>query len=520
MAAGLPSIDERSEFAEVLRYVDSNLDIGKLATRGVTYSQIAACLDHAIINGYAQTIDGRVSLTDLGKKRLALTRSTRAADWVLPLESFRQDKVPLDSVVLPGLEFFGSRGAQTSSQCDESRRVGESLTLGELGFEPPERATETGVSLARSVDEPQLRRVLGRTCLVEPSAPLEPSLVNSAFAEAFLYRAREAGFSSRQIAICLTYAQALKRRSLPVIFDVSHFCGLVGFQFRYVRNASRSSRRYYRIFGIPKKREGTRTIAEPLPNLKEIQRWILENILNHVAVSAYAKAYAKGRSPKAGARLHCKQPVLLTVDIKEFFSSISSDRVRVLFEGLGYHRTVAKLLAGLCTLDGSLPQGAPTSPALSNLICRRLDARIAGYCKRRRIRYTRYADDIALSGCFQPGQLISLVATVLASEGLRLNETKTRVARKNNRQVVTGIVVNRRPHPPRAYRRAIRQSAFYIERHGLFGHMQNRGLSKANHASFLFGCAQWALFLNPADRDALKLAGVLQREGFESRVRT
>ena len=112
------------------------------------------------------------------------------------------------------------------------------------------------------------------------------------------------------------------------------------------------------------------------------------------------------------------------------------------FARLGYTIPVATMLENLCCLGGTLPQGAPTSPSLSNLLMRGVDKRIAGFIKQKGIFYTRYADDMTFSGDFEPGMVIKFVRSVLHDVGLQINEKKLRVRRPSQRQEVTGVVVN------------------------------------------------------------------------------
>jgi hypothetical protein len=168
------------------------------------------------------------------------------------------------------------------------------------------------------------------------------------------------------------------------------------------------------------------------------------------------------------------------MDIKDFFPTVTYPRVKGIFRKAGYREQVATLLALLCTeapreiveYDGKtfyvalglrcLPQGAPTSPALTNTLCLRLDQRLTGLAKRYGWRYTRYADDLTFSlpadhqGAPKLGALMGLVRRVVAEEGFEIHPEKTRVARSGGRQKVTGLVVNG-DGPPRVSRKLRRQ---------------------------------------------------------------
>ena len=325
----------------------------------------------------------------------------------------------------------------------------------------------------------------------------------------FRKEAQKAGHDDQYIKRCLAYAKVLHQKNIPIIYDQEHLSRLVGYTVEYLRRASNAPEVFYRRFKIPKRSGGLREIAEPLPSLKEIQRWILDNILYSGEVSRFAKAFIKQRSIRDNARFHRKQQKVLSLDITDFFSSISSARVYVYFEKLGYCRSVATMLTNLCTLDNCLPQGAPTSPALSNVLSLRLDKRIAGFSIKYKLRYTRYADDITLSGTFKEGQVIRFVTKILNDDGLHLNMDKTKLMRPHIQQEVTGIIVNEKMQAPRKIRRNLRQTIYYIEKYGLGSHMEMASISKVNHVNHLRGIANYILFVNPKDSDAKHALQVL-----------
>jgi RNA-directed DNA polymerase len=320
------------------------------------------------------------------------------------------------------------------------------------------------------------------------------------YSQRFRLAAEKRGFDEQYVSICLRYAEPLYRRGLPVIYDQQHFAALVGYEFDYVRGAYYSGSKYYRRFSINKRSGGAREIAEPLPNLKLIQRWILENILYKCQPSRFAKGFVPRRSIRENARFHRGQSLVLSLDLKDFFPSIRGGRVYKFFRRLGYQNKVAHMLTKLCTLNNSLPQGAPTSPALSNLISLRLDRRLAGLALKERLRYTRYADDMTFSGEFDPGRIIRFVRVVSAAEGYTLNESKTRLMERHQRQEVTGVVVNSKLQAPRDKRREFRQIMYFIDKYGLDSHLAYTHNSRGNYLKHLLGIANYFLFINPKDK--------------------
>lgn len=297
----------------------------------------------------------------------------------------------------------------------------------------------------------------------------------------------------------LAYAKKLYDSNLPIIYNQEHFCKLVGYSKEYVYSASNSPKKFYRTFFIKKKNGGDREINEPLPSLKEIQEWIYKEILCNIKISPYAKAYVHGKSIKDNAKFHKRQNKVLTIDLKDFFPSICFNKVMKVFFNAGYRKPVAVLLANLCCLDDSLPQGAPTSPCLSNIIASALDDKIVDFVKNKNIRYTRYADDLTLSGDFDEKIVINKIRKIVSSEGYKINPDKTRVRKRNQRQEVTGIVVNEKLQVSRKDRRDFRRVLYYIDKYGLEEHLKYVGNNKNNYIYHLIGKITHASFINPND---------------------
>ena len=330
------------------------------------------------------------------------------------------------------------------------------------------------------------------------------------YQSAFVARAERSGKSRAYVKRCLDYAAPLFAQDLPVIFDANHIAKLTGRSAQYLYSMTRFPRCHYRSFSIAKKGGGERHIDEPEPDLKCIQRWILDDILTHLPVSPYAKAYIQGSSIRDNARFHRNQETVLTVDIKDFFPSIRRKSVFFVFRKAGYSDTVAAFLANLCCLEDCLPQGAPTSPMLSNIIFSDLDAAIAEFTSARGLRYTRYADDITISGRVDIRETLRFLHPLLNARGFRLNPEKTRVLGRNMRQSVTGIVVNRYLQVPVEVRKDLRQQVYYIRKFGLDSHMDRIGTnsnmahvgeSGINYIERLIGLAGHALFVNPGDEE-------------------
>ncbi|MCP4213592.1 MAG: RNA-directed DNA polymerase, partial [bacterium] len=245
---------------------------------------------------------------------------------------------------------------------------------------------------------------------------------------------------------------------------------------------------YYR-FTIAKRDGSERPIWAPLPDLKAAQRWILHNIAEKLPVHGSAHGFLPSRSILTNANVHVNSGMVVQMDIRNFFPTVTYPRVKGIFRKAGYREQIATLLALLCTEapreivehDGTsyyvamgprcLPQGAPTSPALTNTLCLGLDQRISGLVKKYGWRYTRYADDLTFSlpkkqmKKAAPGTLVGLVSKIIEDEGFAVHKKKTRTARIGGQQKVTGLVVNDdlTPRVPRKIKRRLRAAIHNVK---------------------------------------------------------
>ena len=301
----------------------------------------------------------------------------------------------------------------------------------------------------------------------------------------------------------LAYAKNIYDKGMPIIYDIGHLSLLVGYKVDFLVAASTYPRAYYRNFRIKKKSGASRVISEPLPSLKAIQTWILENILEKFEVSLYAKAYVKGRSIKENARFHRNQNNVLTIDIKNFFGSVTKVRIISFFSSLGYSRQVALLLARLCCKNSRLPQGAPTSPTLSNIVLIAFDEKLFKICSLNKVRFTRYADDITFSYEDKnlTGPLIEYARELLKGEGLVLNRDKTRLMERHQRQEVTGVIVNKKLQVPIEIRKDLRQIFYYINKFGLDSHIERIQEKRSRYLYHVLGLCNFVLFINPNDKE-------------------
>jgi len=272
--------------------------------------------------------------------------------------------------------------------------------------------------------------------------------------------------------------------------------------------------KHYRKAKLPKENGGYRNLSVPDEVLKVIQRRIADVLLIHMPVSRYAKAYRFGSSTLRNAGLHVGKQVVLKLDILHFFDSIRYSTVKdKVFPEEIYAEPLRILLTMLCYHKDALPQGAPSSPAITNIILYEFDELIGQWCRERDISYTRYCDDMTFSGDYDPAEVIRFVRLELKKMGFLLNEQKTRIQYPGQQQTVTGIVVNEKLSIPADYRRKLRQELYYCRRFGIQEHMQKTGLEIPEEAyrMQLLGKVNYVLQVHPEDKDMLDARKWLQQ---------
>lgn len=293
-------------------------------------------------------------------------------------------------------------------------------------------------------------------------------------------------------------AAKLTSLGLPVLHTPADLAVALGLSISKLRwlcyHTEAATRIHYVQFEVPKKSGGTRTLSAPHTLIASVQDWVLGSILSKLPTDDAAHGFVPGRSTLTNALPHVGKDVVVNVDLEGFFPNISYPRVRRMFQRLGYSGAVATLLGLVCTEcprkrvtyagtpyfvatgPRGLPQGACTSPAISNQIAKRLDRRLGGFAKKLGFVYTRYADDLTFSA--GPGlrekvaYLLARVRHVAEEERFAINPKKTRVQRPETRQTVTGLVVNAKPAVPRDVVRRVRAILHGAKREGLAA--QNR----------------------------------------------
>lgn len=303
----------------------------------------------------------------------------------------------------------------------------------------------------------------------------------------------------------LHYAAVLLEKGVPVIYDLDHLCVLLGLKKIYVSSVIFASKYHYRHFKIKKRTGGYREICAPYPALLYMQKWIYKEILLKCKINATAHGFVKKRSILTNAIVHKGQNWMLKMDLKDFFPSIPINWVVNIFKDIGYTNDVAFYLASICCLEDVLPQGAPTSPILSNIVASYMDKRLYKLCQEYEYRYTRYADDIAISGNYISPTFIDVVYRVIKECGFVVNSKKTRLYGEKGNKIITGVsLANNEIRIPRTYRRALEKEIYFIMKYGLDAHVKRSKIKTSNYLQSIIGKLNYWLLIEPENENARK----------------
>lgn len=353
----------------------------------------------------------------------------------------------------------------------------------------------------------------------------------------YLTAAKDKKHSDKFISETLSYADGLDSKGLPVIFDQQHLSYLLCMEHRNLRQLVKSASSYYKYFAIKKRRGGLRRIMSPYSELRDVQTWIKENILDKIELPNCVKAFVKGRNIMENAKMHEGRKYILKVDITNFFESIGVRQVYVAFRKMGYDRSVAAWLANLCTAkiedykyeqledqeeiqklfndlyhksEPFLVQGAPTSPGLANIICNRMDKRMMGLANKHGFTYSRYADDITFSADKKDRlPKVSMIRKIVETEGFHLNDEKIELLHEGNRQIVTGLLVDNHVRVPGRYKKDIKRHIHFCLKYGGREHFHRIAPGKAFGKEWLAGRIRYIHSVEP--KTAKKLWAEFER---------
>jgi RNA-directed DNA polymerase len=348
----------------------------------------------------------------------------------------------------------------------------------------------------------------------------------------FESKGAETGVARDYLLPLIAEGQRLRDLGVPVVFTLGHLAAICDVPYSYLRDIV--SRRFdpYRIFNIKKRTGGFRQIAVPQPHLMIVQRWLHQNILLNAKTHSASTAYGHDCSPATNAREHCSSRWLVKVDVRQFFESISERQVYYAFRRLGYPALLSFECTRLCTrfpwgsskardprwrrnakeyaiqayrttFVGHLPQGAPTSPMLANIVCQRLDEQLSGLARRYECQFTRYADDIVFSGNNldrpEARSLVRQISRLLSTFGFMANERKTHIVPPGAKKIVTGLLVdNAEPHLTKEFRARILLHLYHAKARGLEQHCRRRKFrSLLGFRNHLNGLITYAEHIDP-----------------------
>lgn len=291
------------------------------------------------------------------------------------------------------------------------------------------------------------------------------------------------------------------KAGVPIILNTYQLSNILGIKWTVLKKVINNSQKMYYNFNISKRSGGKRMISMPNEVLKEIQSLIKKKILSNIKISDKANGFVENKSIITNAKVHLKQEKILNIDLEDFFPSIHKNRIYYIFKNIcGYSNDVSFCLTNLVTYKNSLPQGAPTSPILSNIVTYMMDIRLEKLSEKMGIRYTRYADDITFSGdkYLINTKLLEYVNNIIEDCGFKINKKKTRFASKGNRQEVTGLIINNDTiNVPKSYIRQIRQELYYIDKYGIKDHRAKVGFENKYYKEHLLGKILYVKSINP-----------------------
>lgn len=250
-----------------------------------------------------------------------------------------------------------------------------------------------------------------------------------------------------------------------------------------------------------KSKGGFRTVCRPLDDtLLRLQKRLKE-FLDRKVLDPHPNVhgFTRGRGTTTNASAHLNAPALLTVDITNFFGSISRQQIETALQAHGANPAIAEAITNACTFGGSLATGFPTSPVLSNLVFRPLDDKFTTFAADHGLVYTRYADDLTFSGLSVGDEQLEVVSDLLLSFGYQTNRRKVRFQRRGHQQVVTGLAVAHSDHLrlPKAKKKALRQDLYFAEKNGMLAQARHRDFDEAEFREKLLGRINYLMAVEP-----------------------
>jgi RNA-directed DNA polymerase len=344
--------------------------------------------------------------------------------------------------------------------------------------------------------------------------------------EAFIEKAK-LNHSDEFINLSLKYINKLEVNGFPVIFSIPHFAIEIGMQSDFINHLIENRNSQYTFFLLKKKKESSapREIMSPKEELKFLQRWINLNILQKSKFNEYIQGFVPGTSTLKNAQIHQGSKYLLKIDLLKFFDCIEERKVYKVFRSFGYVKNLSWDFAKLCTAKhrnsywksfssedysilgkyisknpSVLPQGAPTSPLLANLVASRLDKRIGKLALKQNFKYSRYADDLCISSNEKKNlPSILFLTKIIEEEGFYINKEKIKYSKAGMKQYVTGLSITNGVSIEKKKRREIFTHLFFATKYGLQSHLlklKEKGTYRTNYQNWLLGNISYQYSIN------------------------
>jgi len=354
----------------------------------------------------------------------------------------------------------------------------------------------------------------------------------------YIENAKLEGHSDAFIENTLNYADNLISKNLPVIFSLKHLAILTGIEFHELQSIIKSRNNNYSYYLIKKKKGGYRRIIAPHSNMKSLQKWIQINILDKVELSPFATGFVKEKSILDNAKMHENKSMILNLDLSNFFETINERRVYGIFKSLGYASNLSVEFAKICTASISnyrfkqlseeeqecfkdlyslkesvLIQGAPTSPGISNIICRRLDHRLSKLANKFGVSYSRYADDITISGNIGSLPHIISIRKIIEDEGFKINWDKVGKYKTGQKQMVTGLLIDEKVRIPKKFKKDIYRHLYFCKKYGVLSHFQRVAPDKGYRKEWILGKILFVHSIEP--EEAKKMMKLVEQINWE-----
>jgi len=251
-----------------------------------------------------------------------------------------------------------------------------------------------------------------------------------------------------------------------LIANRSQLSDLLDVSPELIAEINRAPNSFYSELTIAKSNGQLRTIRPPRPKLRSIQRRLLGELYDRVIVHSCLHGGIRKKSTRTHAIPHVNRRMVATLDIRSFFPSTTCQHLEAVFAEIGFRGEAVDDLLSLVSIDNQLPQGAPTSSFLANLAFARGDGRFIRLCKKRKLRYSRYVDDIAISGEYDFPELRGPFVEIIESHNYSIADEKIHFMPHCTRQVVTGLIVNKKLRPTRQYITELKHNIRLCIEHG------------------------------------------------------